>query len=339
VDSFGKKGTIPLLKGEFKKLPNNPLRAGIVYEYCPPEHVDSEMDNLIKIFYDELNNVHVLIKAAFIHHMFVQIHPFQDGNGRMARLLASFVLIKDNLFPFSLDRDKRTAYIDALEAADLGNYQKLVDIFADNQIKSIEQALNLETIKNPSFDTVLDLLNKKIASKTETVLEQQKRIADNMNAVFAIIKGQGEFFEKNLRLRLSSVELRVDSCSSDGTDEHYYSFQIAQYAKEHKYYFNTSLPRRWVRLRMYFDDIHHYQLVLSLHHYGYDNSTFAIGAFVEKEEIKAPQAQQNEIYTALGVPPLVFSSEQEIAAVRESIYQQINAIITSALGYVAEELT
>jgi Fic family protein len=362
VNPFGKKGPTPLLKGEFKKLPNYPTRDGIIYEYCPPELVGSEMDNLIKIFYSELNNVHALIKAAVIHHLFVQIHPFQDGNGRIARLLASFVLMKDNLFPFSLDRDERAAYIDALEAADSGKYQKLVDIIADNQIKSIEQALNLGTVKSTGYDSVLTLLNKKIAAKTEEALEQQKDITKNMDAVFDILKERGEYLENDLRSKLCSVELRVDFCSPDGADEHYYSFQIAQYAKEHNYYFNTSLPRRWVRLRMYFDDVHHYQLILSLHHYGYDNSTFAVGAFIEKEEIKASQAQRNETYTtadanpvddepdfqtqrneiyvAVGVPPLVFASAIGFSTpLQGSIRQQIDAIITATLGYIAEELT
>jgi Fic family protein len=343
VDGLGRTGKIPLHKGGFKRLPNNPLRNGIVYEYCPPEQVDSEMDALVHLFHTEAAKAHVLIKAAFIHHAFVQIHPFQDGNGRMARLLASLVLIKDNLFPFSLDRDERAAYIDALEAADSGNCRQLVDILADNQIKSIEQALNLETAEKTGYDHVLNILNEKIASKTkEAAMEQQERIAKNMDAVFRIIKKQGEYYKGNLKLRLGTV--RISAASSDDSNEHDYSFQIAQYAKEHTYYFNTSLPRRWTRLRMNFDPLHRYQLVLSLHHYGYDNSTFALGAFIEKEVIKKPedldpQARRDEIYTALGIPPLIFSSEKETAAVEESILQQIEALITSALGYIAEDLT
>jgi Fic family protein len=332
VDSFGNMGEIPLLKGEFKKIPNNPVCDGIVYEYCPPEQVDSEMDNLVRLFYNEADKAHVLIKAAFIHHAFVQIHPFQDGNGRIARLLASFVLIKDNLFPFSLDRDERTAYIDALEAADSGDYQGLVDIFADNQITSIEQALNLETVKKTDYDSVLNSLTEKIAQRTEAALKQQERIKNNMNAVFELIKKRNQYFENDLRSKLGSAAIKADA--SDTKNEYDYSFQIAQYAKEHQYYFNTSLPRRWTRLRICFEPLHRYQLVLSLHHYGYDNSTFAI----EKEETEASNAQRNELYTPLGIPPLIFSSEKGIAALRESIYQQIDAIITSALGYIAEEL-
>ncbi|MDR3602618.1 MAG: Fic family protein [Desulfosporosinus sp.] len=48
---------------------------------------------MFSAFNNKLKYSHVLVKAAFLHHVFVQIHPFQDGNGRIARLLTSFVLI------------------------------------------------------------------------------------------------------------------------------------------------------------------------------------------------------------------------------------------------------
>src|SRR5436309_3696499 len=48
VDQFGNRRDIPLLKGKFKDQPNNPKRPdGTIHEYCPPIHVDSEVDNLL----------------------------------------------------------------------------------------------------------------------------------------------------------------------------------------------------------------------------------------------------------------------------------------------------
>jgi len=336
VDILGRMGQTPLLKGAFKELPNNPVRNGVVYEYCPPEHVQTEMDNLIRIFHEELRNTHPLIKSAFLHHAFVQIHPFQDGNGRLARLLASFVLIKDNLFPFSLDRDERTAYIDALEMADAGKYQGLVDIFSGNQIKSIEQALNLETIAKTGFDSVLDRLSKKVVSKDNAIAEANGRILDNMHSIFAAMQKDVGHYGGNIKAKLETVNIHVDFSTKD--EGHYFSSQIAHYAKRHEYYFNSSLPRCWVRMRMYFNDAHHYQLVLSLHHYGYDNSALAIGAFIEKDGKQGVATHGNELPTPLDVPPLVFSSETGVDRLSESILQQIDTVITSALAYITEEL-
>ena len=79
---------VPLLKGEFKKTENNPRREdGRVFSYCPPIHVDSEMDKLIEIHLELWNKkVNPLIISDWVHYAFTQIHPFQDGNGRIARL-------------------------------------------------------------------------------------------------------------------------------------------------------------------------------------------------------------------------------------------------------------
>jgi Fic family protein len=341
VDSLGNIGRTDLLKGEFKKMPNNPRRPdGVVCEYCPPLQVDSEMDNLIKIFNNEMEDSHILVKTAFLHHAFTRIHPFQDGNGRIARLLASFVLIKDNLFPLSIDRDEKIAYIGSLEDADSGSYQSLVDLIADNQVKSMELALNLETVEKNSYNGVLKALNAKIVSKNNAAIQRQKTIANNMDAAFAVIKEQTEYYKNDLTAALGhEVAVDAEYCPQTGEKNHYYTYQISRYAKMHKYYFNSSLPRSWTRLRIVFDVTRKYQLVLSLHHYGFDNSAFALGGFIEKEQQQNSELHQNnEILNPLGVPPLVFSSERDISALKESICGQIEAVITATLAYIAEEL-
>ena len=103
VDQFGRMFEVELLHGDYKPLPNNPITAdGTVHEYCPPIHVASEMERLI-----ELHEQHQTagfapeVEAAFLHHRFTQIHPFQDGNGRVARALASLVFIRAGLVTLS----------------------------------------------------------------------------------------------------------------------------------------------------------------------------------------------------------------------------------------------
>ncbi|NEO28856.1 MAG: Fic family protein [Symploca sp. SIO3C6] len=78
------------------------------------------------------------VEAAWLHHRFTQIHPFQDGNGRVARCLASLVFIQDGWFPLVLTRDNRADYIAALEQADHGNLSDLINLFS----KSQKQAFN-----------------------------------------------------------------------------------------------------------------------------------------------------------------------------------------------------
>ncbi|MDE3194864.1 MAG: Fic family protein [Acidobacteriota bacterium] len=79
-----------------------------MHEYCPPEHVASEMDALIAMHTEQTSRgVQPYVEAAWLHHAFTQIHPFQDGNGRVARALAALVLIRAGYFPFVVTRDER----------------------------------------------------------------------------------------------------------------------------------------------------------------------------------------------------------------------------------------
>lgn len=85
------RGTMPLRKGQYKAWPNNPRTpSGEIHEYCPPIHVRSELDRLFEMHATHrAAGVPTEVEAAGLHHRFVQIHPFQDGNGRMARSLVA----------------------------------------------------------------------------------------------------------------------------------------------------------------------------------------------------------------------------------------------------------
>jgi Fic family protein len=136
VDQFGKVFEKPLEKGKYKSLPNNPTRPdGSVHEYCPPEHVSSEMDELIRMYSEhQTRDIPPEAEAAWLHHRFTQIHPFADGNGRVARALASLVFIKRGWFPLIIKRDDpQRRYIEALEKADTGDLRPLIAIFVESQ--------------------------------------------------------------------------------------------------------------------------------------------------------------------------------------------------------------
>ena len=341
MDSMGRYVRIELLKGEFKRNPNNPVRDGIVYSYCPPEQVASEMEQLISIFNTELGNAHVLVKAAFLHHAFVQIHPFQDGNGRIARLLTSFVLIREGLFPFSMDRDDRNRYIDALEQADKYEYQPLVDIISANQIASIERALNWQTvISTAGYDSILNTFEKKLQEYhiAETV-QRNNRVRSNLFTVYSVMCEQMEHFKNDLQAKLGD-QARISSsyCEPDNPEAYYYQQQIIEFAKTYDYYANLSLDKCWGRLFIEIDKTKAYRLIVSLHHYGYDNSTFAIGSILSKA-IFDPEGDEKEYMDIpLGLPPLTMSSEKAAQQLTSSIKQQVETSIMVALTYIANEL-
>ena len=150
-NQFGEPFETQLHKGAWKTLPNNPRRPdGATHEFCPPEHVASEMDRLILMHHQHMERgVSSFVEAAWLHHAFTQVHPFQDGNGRVARALASMVLIKDGLYPLVINRDDREKYIEALEVADEGDLSRLTAMFARIQKRALTSAIAMAADTRP----------------------------------------------------------------------------------------------------------------------------------------------------------------------------------------------
>ena len=142
VDQFGQAFEKTLERGRYKDAPNNPSREdGPVHEYCPPEHVASEMDQSLQMHTEhETRGVPVEVEAAWLHHRFAQIHPFADGNGRVARAIASLLFIKAGWLPLIVKRDDRARYIEALEKADAGDLRPLIKVFVEAQRTALLQA-------------------------------------------------------------------------------------------------------------------------------------------------------------------------------------------------------
>lgn len=77
---------------------------------------------------------------AWFQHGFVQIHPFNDYNGRTARMLTSFLLLKFNLHPFEIKANTtkdRKNYIKAMQMADEGNYLPLEKLIEEALTESL----------------------------------------------------------------------------------------------------------------------------------------------------------------------------------------------------------
>ncbi len=191
-DQFGHVREIEIDRGAYKTLPNDPRRPdGEMHEYCPPEHVPAEMDRLVELHRrHETLGVPVEVQAAWLHHRFTQIHPFTDGNGRVARALASLLFLKAGWFPVVIDRDSRVAYIDALELADYSNLSPLVDLFVRNQRRSYVDLLNVrdEIAVPQDIDAV-------IASAREVLIQKHAVSKEHMARVYLLsrdLRGEAE---------------------------------------------------------------------------------------------------------------------------------------------------
>ncbi len=343
-DQFGYKTKIALIKGRFKERENNPTREdGVKILYCPPEHVEAEMDRLIQI-YDELTEkrVHPLIIAAWVHHAFTTIHPFQDGNGRVVRLIASLILIKHNFFPITVLREEaKIKYINALEAADADQPQKLVTYFAEIQKKYIEEALNLREVANTTLKEVTSILKEKVLQKQKDQLEQYETLLnEKRNAIFNYcsnflneykIKLENEF-GKAAKFYISSGR------PTDTSKQNYYYEQIVAYASKHNYFFNRTLPKSYFVFGIDLQRENKYELVLTIHHFGYDESAIAIGAFLEYKNLSSGDSMKKVFSEPLELNPHVITINDNVSSKEKNIKLYLENVLTAAIAQIASEI-
>ncbi|MFT4098631.1 MAG: Fic family protein [Rhodoblastus sp.] len=272
IDAQGKYVEVPLIKGAWKTQTNYPVREGITYTYCPPEHVASEMDQLIA-----MHNAHVAkrvsseVQAAWLHHRFTQIHPFQDGNGRVARAIASLVLVKDGLFPLVVTRDDKPKYIDALEAADNGNLQPLVELISKLQVSqfrkasAISEALLVEVDVQSALAGLLRAADKVAADK----LASLRGVFELASQIERDIEERLKSIIPSISKALQRVEGGAASFVTRSTEhtDFYFRSQIIENAKNNLGYFaDTAEYRSWVALNMRWS--RRAQLVFAIHGIG-----------------------------------------------------------------------
>ncbi len=257
IDSHGHFVKVPLIKGDWKTQANFPVRDGVTYPYCPPEHVASEMDRLIAIHGRHVAKaVPAEVQAAWLHHRFTQIHPFQDGNGRVARAIASLVLVKDGLFPLVVTRDDKPRYLDALEAADRGNLKLVVDIIAKLQIVQFRKATAVsEAILSQDSD-IKAILGGLLKAADKVAAENLKSLRGVFTLADAILDDLGARFDviaPDIARALQRVVHTGTAFVTQSTKEtdHYFRAQIIENAKQHLHYFvDTSEYRAWIALNM-----------------------------------------------------------------------------------------
>ena len=258
IDLFGRRTKIELRHGDYKKRPNNPTRPdGKVHKYCPPEHVAAEMDRLIALHAEHtLSEVQPDLSAAWLHHRFLQIHPFQDGNGRVARALASLALIRAGWFPIVVNRKDRPAYINALEAADAGELRPLVELIGSIQKRSFRTGLSIVGEVQRDFerlDQMLEAIGDEFRSRdheSRDEMEQAKWTAEHLRQI-----AEGKFEEVR-----TGLEVRIDSTAhnhlifiakgdnDDAERRNWNRYQVVDSAKRLGYFANLRDYHAWVRL-------------------------------------------------------------------------------------------
>lgn len=164
-----------VLRGEYKRTPNHVLtKTGEMFHFASPEETPARMQELMDWFRknQEEKNIHPLLLSCLFHYKFVRIHPFDDGNGRMSRILMNFILMMYGYSPVIIPTNEKSDYVTALEYADKENFNNFILFIGEKLLTSLELVLKAakgESIEDEAdLDKMLSMLDKRIENIDES---------------------------------------------------------------------------------------------------------------------------------------------------------------------------
>jgi fido (protein-threonine AMPylation protein) len=300
TDTLGRVTETRLEKGEWKTQPNHVLRTdNTILEYTPPEHVQSEIDRLIQHWTQlDATATHPIVKAAWLHHRFVQIHPFADGNGRVARALTLLVLEKHHYATLVVDRWHRGDYLKALDAANEGSLRELVNLFIRLEASALTG--DLEKPLEPAVGGIaLDVAHTLAAQMAEVRRRRETEIQARLTARAVAVGGRmRQWFEQKrvelldvFRARgLNDVAVSASTEMPPSDRTHWFRRQIIEAAQFTGHYADFRTYAGWANLRIR-TDRWVLRYVASLHGAGREPGIMAVTTFAEIEPHPAQEGE------------------------------------------------
>ncbi|MEM6720759.1 MAG: Fic family protein [Bacteroidota bacterium] len=195
--------------GEYKKTSNHVKTVtGEIFRFATSEETPAKMTDLLSWYNNKIaeETVNPILLAAEFHYKFIRIHPFDDGNGRTARIIMNFVLMKYGFPPTIIKTEDKENYFAALRLADTGNIEAFIQYIAQNLIHSLELMIagaKGETIEeDDDIEKEVALLEQRFKHINNAVTlksqEEVMKIYDNFIKEFSkkIEERQSNLFKK-----------------------------------------------------------------------------------------------------------------------------------------------
>ncbi|MBB5033000.1 Fic family protein [Prosthecobacter vanneervenii] len=192
-----------IIPGEYKTTPNSVLQAtGEILSFASVEETPARMSDLVAWLRAELTSPTLPVAAciAKLHHDFIIIHPFEDGNGRVARLLVNYVLMRGGWLPLIVHTEEKEDYLTALRLADAGELSALMTYLQRRLEWSMQ--IGIKAAKGESIEEPSDL-EKEVAIFVRNQQESKDKVVFRSQEVLR------QLFDLGLREFVERVETKL----------------------------------------------------------------------------------------------------------------------------------
>lgn len=292
ITPLGKPTKKRIAVGSYKTTPNHVKTAtGEIFYFAMPEETPAKMADLmewynVKIIEEKLSPI---LLAAEFHYKFIRIHPFDDGNGRTARILMNFILMKFGYPPVIVKTEDKANYFAALRLADTGNLEAFIQYIVENAIHSLEIMIagaQGKSIEEPDdIDKEMALLEKRLAEYgkkidkeksdetvnniyTNTILKIAKKIRAKLmqfekyysNNSFEIITNEGRYEIDNYPSEIKNtykinIRLNYNTIKQIGLEDYRFYYEIYFEFNEFNYLIKLSENKDSILYKKFYENL------------------------------------------------------------------------------------
>lgn len=204
-DNKGNAYTYTIHAGKYKTRPNSVRTiTDEIFEYASPEETAALMGDLIQWYNDaeKVGTLNPIQLASIFHYRYIRIHPFEDGNGRIARLMMNFILLRHHYPMVIVKAESKKRYLDCLNQCDikvgsvpsvgvnatveqLGPFIKYMESCLIDSLKLCLKAAHGEYLDEEDLDKELALIDRKIKNKE---MRQSRNILKNKDDVLFVLE-------------------------------------------------------------------------------------------------------------------------------------------------------
>ncbi|MEK6799349.1 MAG: Fic family protein [Planctomycetota bacterium] len=181
-------------------------------KHQPPDHtlVPALIERVMRELREADSDRNAIFQAAWAHWAIARIHPFHDGNGRIARLWQDIVLLEGKLTCAIIRPEDRREYLESLGQADEGDFNPLVQLVTRRTAATLDKyltELGRDAELTESIAAIAGEADERQSEKAQLQYQRWERLMQRLRREFELVAGRFSEKSRSVRIQFQRFEL------------------------------------------------------------------------------------------------------------------------------------